>query len=137
MTQKRVTVEELMTTPVISLKASDTVERLREEMAAAEIRHMPIVDDQARLIGIVSQRDLNAAPSGSPTIADIMKRQVLTVKIGTPASAAAILLIEHKISALPVLGNNDQLVGVITATDFLVVAAAALSKGELNDHARA
>jgi CBS domain-containing protein len=127
--RKRLTVEDLMTTAVISLRATDTVDRLRAEMAQASVRHIPVVDEGNRVIGIVSDRDLSRRSNhhpGTPHVADLMTHPARTVRPSTPAHAAAAILIEHKIGSLPVVGEDEQLVGVITESDFLAVAERAL-----------
>ena len=89
---RRVTrVEDLMTTAVISLHANDTVGRVREEMALADVRHIPVVDDHEHVIGIVSSHDLVRAHDARhpQRIAEIMTRQVRTVRPSTPASTSA------------------------------------------------
>lgn len=136
--RKRLSVEDLMSTAVIALHASDTVGRVREEMAIAEIRHIPVIDDKNHVIGIVSNRDLHrAAQAHAPRrVADVMTRQPCTVRPSTPAAEAAAIMIERKIGSLPVVGDDEQLVGVITETDFLAVAHQALSGLPL-DEARA
>jgi CBS domain-containing protein len=136
--RKRMTVEDLMSTAVIALRANDTVGRVREEMELAEIRHIPVIDDRNHVIGIVSNRDLHrAAKAQAPRrVADVMTRDVRTVRPSTPAAEAAAILIELKIGSLPVVGDEEQLIGVITETDFLAVAQQALSGLPL-DSARA
>ena len=118
-------VEDLMSTAVIALHANDTVGKLREEMKLAEIRHIPVVDEHDHVIGIVSDRDLGRAPHPR-RISEIMTTNVRTVRPSTPAAEAAAILLERKIGSLPVVGAEEQLVGIITETDFLRVAKNAL-----------
>jgi CBS domain-containing protein len=127
MTRKRVTVEDLMTTAVIALRATDTVDRARDDMRLAMIRHVPVVDDRDHVIGIVSNRDILHAQK-SRRMAELMTRAVRTVRPDTPAAEAAAILLDNKIGSLPVIGEGEQLVGIITETDFLAVAQRALSK---------
>jgi CBS domain-containing protein len=135
MTHKKLRVEDLMTTAVISLHARDTLERAREQMALAEIRHIPVIDDRQHVIGIISSHDVvRAGHKHKPqTVADIMTRGVVTVRPSTPAAKAAEILIAEKIGALPVIGDDEQLVGVITASDFLAVARQALDGLPMED----
>ncbi len=123
-------VEDLMSTAVLSLHANDTVGRVREEMALADIRHIPVVDDHDHVIGIVSNRDLGRAhDSRHPRrVAEIMTRDVRTVPASMPAAEAAAILLERKIGSLPVVGAEEQLIGIITETDFLRVAKQALDQ---------
>ena len=125
-------VREIMTTALIAMKANDTVKRADVDMKLASIRHLPVVDDRNHVIGILSNRDVLRAlgdaggASDGVVVGDIMTRQVHTVREDTPAHEAATLMLEHKIGALPVVGDEEQLVGLVTETDFLRIARDAL-----------
>ncbi len=127
---KQRSVEDFMSTAVISLRETDTIDRVQLEMSLAEIRHMLVVDGRNHVVGIVSSRDLLwalAKDAGKPVqIAQIMTRHVRVVSRDTPAADAAALMIEHKIGSLPVVGEGQELVGIITETDFLEIAEQAL-----------
>lgn len=123
-------IEELMTTGVIAVKEGDTVARADQQMHDADIRHLPVVDDHHHVVGIVSNRDLAralASPKGKQQrIADVMTRDVLTVKSEMPAYRAAEIMMDRKIGSLPVVGDDDVMIGIVTETDFLAVAHKAL-----------
>lgn len=123
-------IEELMTTGVIAVKEGDTVGRAEEQMQVADIRHLPVVDDHHHVVGIISNRDLAralAAPKGKQVkVAEIMTRDVLTVRSETPAYRAAEIMIDRKIGSLPVVGDDGVMIGIVTETDFLSVAHKAL-----------
>lgn len=95
-------------------------------------RRLPVVDEDGRLIGIVSERDLLFAlpsPPASPSaleldylvsklkIQDIMTRDVITTTPDAPIEEAARLILDRKIGGLPVVDDENQVVGVITETD--------------------
>ncbi len=124
------TVEDFMSTAVITMKESDTLSAAQIEMRMAEIRHLPIIDKKGHVVGVLSDRDIlrNLTKiDGKPTpVTQIMSRRVQTVKPSMPASEAATLLIEHKFGCLPVVGDDEQIVGIITDTDFLKIAEQAL-----------
>ena len=125
----KLTVEDLMSTALITLRAGDAVSHADMEMKLANVRHIPIVDDHQHVIGIVSNRDLyGALASGHKevSIAKIMTREVVTVRPEWRAARAAELMLERKIGALPVVGDGGDLVGIVTETDFLEVAHQAL-----------
>lgn len=135
MKRQRLTVEDLMTTAMISLKEKDTVGRAHLEMHVASIRHIPVVDDANHLVGILSNRDLiRALAEGNADmpIGEIMTRNVRTVRVTTPAHDAAQALLDGKFGALPVVGDGEQLVGIVTETDFLEIAARALRDAKLS-----
>ena len=130
MSPERITVSDLMTTALITMTEQDTVGHAELDMELASIRHIPVVDDRSHLVGILSNRDLARAlgRGGTATvrIGDIVTRRVHTVVETTMAHRAAAMLLEHKIGALPVVGDDGQLVGLVTETDFLRVAHRAL-----------
>jgi CBS domain-containing protein len=88
------------------------------------VRHIPVVGARNRLVGILSNRDLLRSIGGprGRAIGDIMTRRVHTVRASDPARRAVDLLLEHKIGCVPVLGDDEQLVGIVTETDFLRIA---------------
>ena len=123
MRKRPLTVEDLMTTALVTAKADELVDDIDFEMKLADIRHIPIVDDHNHLVGIVSQRDLlrtMARSSKRPVeIKNVMTRKVWTVPPDAPATEAAEILLAHKVGSVPVVRDDGQLVGIITETDFL------------------
>jgi CBS domain-containing protein len=119
------TVGDLMTTAVISLQEGATIRRADADMRLAEIRHLPVVDSGGHVVGVVSDRDLLRALSRRGTavaVAKVMTRHVRTVSPGTPARRAAEIMLAQKIGCLPVVGDEQELVGIVTETDFLRLA---------------
>jgi CBS domain-containing protein len=114
---------DLMTTAVITIKAGEAISHADSEMRLASIRHLPVVDDRNHLVGILSHRDLlrafARAKKETVHVADCMSRDVKTIRAAAPARKAAAIMLEHKIGSLPVIGDDGQLVGLITETDFL------------------
>jgi acetoin utilization protein AcuB len=100
---------------------------MREE----KVRRFPIVDDEGKLVGIVSDKDLlYAAPSPATslsiyelhylysriTVEQVMTRNVITVEEDDPLEEAARIMIDNKVGGLPVM-RKGKLVGIITETD--------------------
>ena len=75
-----ITVEEFMTSELCTMSATDTVDDARKVMTERHIRHIPIIDDKNRLIGLVTQRDILAAtvpePEGRESKTSIQTRQI-------------------------------------------------------------
>ena len=125
-------VRQLMTQDVVSLRAGDSAGRAQRLMQGLHFRHIPVVDERNRVVGIVSQRDLGpvlALPGGEERLLrEVMATHVMSVHPDTPAWAAAKWMLERKVGSLPVVDEDEALVGIITESDFLAVALRALQE---------
>ncbi len=125
------TVDDVMTTALITASPRETVDQADFDMRLARIRHIPVVDDRNRLVGIISNRDLLRAfdklGKDSVAIESVMTTEVRTISGDAPARDAVSDLIEYKIGCLPVTGAEGQLIGLVTETDFLRIAHELLS----------
>ena len=121
-------VRDLMSTALITVRANEPVTEAHVEMESGDIRHLPVVDDRGRLVGLLSDRDLlrTAAAKRTPRISEIMSRQVVKVGPDAPGHQAAALMLEHKIGSVAVVDEHGELVGIVTQTDFLDLARKAL-----------
>lgn len=117
-----------MSTALLTVKAAEPVSEAYAEMAVGVIRHLPVVDDRGRLVGVLSDRDVLRAFAAkqSSCVADVMSRDVITTRPEANAHTAADLMLDHKISSLPVVDDTGALVGLVTQTDYLEVARRAL-----------
>jgi CBS domain-containing protein len=121
MNREVIKVEDLMSVALIVAHANDSVFRARQQMRYSDVRHLPVIDAEHHLIGIVSDRDLlRHRRVGRPLrIRDVMTRRMHTVMPEDPARAAAEIMLQHHIHSLPVIGADGRLVGLLTETDFL------------------
>jgi CBS domain-containing protein len=122
------TVSDLMTTNLITVKLDETLAEAHANMELGVVRHLPVIDDRGRLVGVVSDRDLLAVShSRRPRrVADVMTRHVVTTQPDAPASQAAGMMLDHKISSVLVVDDHATLVGMVTQTDYLELARRAL-----------
>ena len=124
-------VRERMTKHVLTVKPNAPVDETLRRMRLEKIRRFPVVDNEGRLVGIVSERDLlYAAPSPATSLSvyelhylysrikveQVMTRDVITVNYDDPIEEAARLMVDHRIGGLPVM-REGELVGIITETD--------------------
>jgi CBS domain-containing protein len=121
-------VSDLMTTAVISVRPDEKVTAAHADMELGAFRHLPVVDDRRRLVGIVSDRDLLRALGRpkSTTIGEIMTRSPRTIRADASAHLAAQMMLDHTIGAVPVVDDSGSMVGLVTMTDYLDVARRAL-----------
>jgi len=127
------TIRELMTGGVITVRRETSVLETRDLMAKEKIRHLPVRAAGGGLVGIVTDRDIRLnLPSRATslsvqeinhlltelTVDQVMTRSVITISPDDPARTAAQLMLDHRIGALPVL-DDGHLIGIITETDIL------------------
>jgi acetoin utilization protein AcuB len=122
----------MMRNPV-HVDENDSMKKAMDMLREHEIRHMPVLKDGEKLVGILSERDIKQA-SPSPATAleireiyylldkvkvkQIMTRRPYTISSTAPIEEAALILREKKIGCLPVV-EEGRLVGIITETDIL------------------
>lgn len=126
-------VRDVMTLRPVTVRPSDTLLTAKARMEATHCRRLPVLDDEGRLVGIITDRDLRLA-THSPLILRerwedewlltrtevdaCMTPDPITVAADDPVEKAVDLLLAHTISGLPVL-EGDRLVGIVTVTDLL------------------
>ncbi len=102
----------------ITLLPQDTVADARAQMARYSIGGIPLVDDNARLVGIVTNRDLRFQTDSGSRLEQIMTPlPLVTAPVGTTLEEAEALLQAHKIEKLPVVDESGHLKGLITFKD--------------------
>jgi CBS domain-containing protein len=128
------TVADIMTTQVLTLAAGEDLQAAERLMQEAGVRHLPVVDDQHRLVGLVTHRDvLRFSPSQAEVpaalsaglaalrVGQVMARTLVTVRPETPLADAARTLLSKKFGCLPVDDPDGRLVGILTESDFVAL----------------
>jgi len=143
---RHTTVADVMSTNVISANPQDSFAQLAMMLRNAAIRAVPVVDDDDRLCGVVSEADLMAAvahaeggdarrwwrprhirrrspqaKAGATTAAELMTTDVETVSPATPLPAAARTMMDRQLSWVPVCDEAGRVVGVLGRRDVLTV----------------
>lgn len=132
------TVADMMTTSVKTIYEDESIGAADWDMVVGELRHLPVIDRERRLVGLVSDRDLMRATDQPTPVASVMTREVRTIGPDTPAITAVEHLLQYKHSALPVIDQHRVLLGIVTSTDFLELARRALSGLDIHQpHVRA
>jgi CBS domain-containing protein len=91
------------------------------------IRHLPVIRS-GHVVGMISDRDVRSAHVGA-TVGTVMSSPAHVISADDTTEAAARLLLSRRISSLPVLDAQGQLVGMITTTDCLLASLAAAPTG--------
>lgn len=126
-------VRDLMTPNPYTLAPRDTLASLYDLMDTHRVRHVPIVDSDGELVGLLTHTDLAMTALGSLSdlplsqerdllqrrrIREVMVTEVETIDPDAPLAEAAQTLFENKIGCLPVVEGN-RLVGILTESDFV------------------
>ena len=117
-----VKIHEIMTSDVITIDINDPVEHCASIMTSRRIRHLPVMKD-GRLLSLISITDIVDSMKTVRQIVDSKNRALLTISPEATVQAAIQIMSTEKISALPVV-DNDQLVGIISERDYVRKVAA-------------
>lgn len=125
--------KELMHRNVHVIGPEDSVLLAYEIMKEKGIRHLPVVDSNHKLVGILSDRDIQRAMIVEKMseynqkiiipkdliVSDFMSWPVYTVNKETPIKTVTEIMIREKVSALVVENNNSDVIGIVTTNDLL------------------
>ena len=138
------TVRDAMTTHVVSVRKTAPFKDMAVNLREHRVRALPVLDEDDRVIGVVSEADLLAKEAldcgmhGGPfgvlqrnelaraagvTAADVMSRPPVTIGPHDPVEAAARLMYGKKIRRLPVIDEEGRLIGIISRSDVLSVCS--------------
>jgi CBS domain-containing protein len=128
------TVAEIMTKDVVLINMDTPLGQAMEACSDKRIRHIPVVDENQKIVGLITDRDLRSFISPRiGTISEnnsdrqnlrrpvhlIMLREVVTANPEMSIADAARSMIEHRVGCLPVVDPELHVVGLITTTDLL------------------
>jgi acetoin utilization protein AcuB len=122
-------VEEIMKTDIATLSPTDTIADAMKLMETKKIRHIPIIDSQRQLVGLVTVANIREATPSifranehpedlKKPLETIMECDIITGHPLDFVEEVAGLFYEHKISCIPII-NDRKLVGIVTETDLL------------------
>lgn len=122
-------VEEIMNTAVPTLTPSDTIKDAIQLLREKKIRHLPVINEEREVVGVVTDRDLKEATPSSlqeitdsdileSPIAEIMTRNPITGHPLDFVEETASIFYDNRIGCLPIV-SQGKLVGMITESDLL------------------
>ncbi|WP_437646556.1 CBS domain-containing protein [Sorangium sp. So ce362] len=137
LTIPRISAAELMTENPRTVRVDDPIAEAVDVLQTTDFRHLPVLDEQGELVGMLSDRDLRGLQlpySANPAVVDAARQ-----KTGVPASTMPVstimsgnvvsvgpdadmtelmeLMLEHKIGALPVVDAEGALLGIVSYVD--------------------
>ena len=127
-------VKDYMQAIAITVTPNDPLSIAYRLMSELFIRHLPVVIEENKLVGVISDRDIRQASASSEfhltesvrmdqlrtmSVCNFMSREVCTVSPDTTLLEAATTFLEHKFDCLPVVAEDGALEGIITVSDFV------------------
>lgn len=134
-------IEAIMSTDLITVPPGATLAEARGLMHTHRIHHLPVVDENAHLVGLMALTDVLAATDSvlrdsesrihadEVLVKDVMVTDIATIDEHASLRQAALFIEKHKIGCLPIV-TDGNLRGIITDTDFVGVAINLLELAE-------
>lgn len=127
---QNLTVGQVMSRTLVAVAPDESPLMAWEIMCRAGIHHLPVIEDHGRLLGVLTREDLTAHWSGGPIEQSRVRVHALLadhrcphITLDTRLTEAAATMIDAGVDAVPVLGEKNGLVGMVTATDVLQAVA--------------
>jgi len=130
----------LMTRAPLTAVADDSLIDAAARMASRGVRHLPVVDGDHRVVGMLSDRDVRTQVGQSSLqthdahhagarlerlhVADVMSRHAFVLRHDAPFSEVVRVFTEQRVGAVPVVDDDDRLIGIISYVDVFKNAGA-------------
>lgn len=124
--------EDVMSSPAVSLPSDASLTETQHLFRERRFRHVPVINDQGQVMGIVSDRDIwrraadpalsqfsNAVDPALTTIVQCMSHPVLVADPDTEIRGIARVMLEEHVGAMPIVSQTGRLLGIITRSDIL------------------
>jgi acetoin utilization protein AcuB len=118
---------DVMTERPVTVPTHATVTTAARILEDLEIRHLPVVDDEGDLVGMISDRDMRGAlgasdggvPAPSTRVGDLMNSDVIDALPDDELVDIAELMVDNRIGAVPIVDERGALVGIVSYVDVL------------------
>ncbi len=117
-------VQTIMIKELITLKPESNLAEVRDIFMNKRIHHLPVVDSENKLVGIITtydlwKQDINMSDYANVLVKDVMSKKVLKIGPDDKVGTAAELFLDNRFHALPVV-QDGLLVGLVTSFDVLM-----------------
>lgn len=111
-------VKDLRSEILIPARPTDSISEVALKMVKNSINHLPVVDENDILLGIVTSWDIaNAVAHGKNKLTDVMTKKVIIAREEEPVDVIARRIDKNKISGLPIIDKDNRVKGMVTAED--------------------
>jgi CBS domain-containing protein len=113
-----VTAADVMTEAAVTITPRHTLVEAARTMSDHQLRHLPVVEHGA-VVGLLSDRDLLRRDPRRWCVRDVMSSTVISVEPGTTLADLSRMLVDARIGAVPVVDDEQRLVGIVSYVDVL------------------
>ena len=118
-------ISSIMSTEIISFSPDDKLSDVLESFKSHKIHHVPIVDGTGKLVGLITTSDLlwlnrSFDDYSSIRVGDVMSTKLARLGPDSKVGTAAEIFLKNWFHALPIVDDNDTLVGIVTTFDVLM-----------------
>ncbi len=132
------TVEECMTTDLLTVQPDDIIDLVGEMMTWKKSRYILVEDEKSNLVGLVTHQQIvkvlmektDKEEISDVHVVDVMIKDPISISPETTVKAAMSIMKENYSNCLPVVNSNNELIGVITESDFLGISRRLLERVE-------
>ncbi|MDK1288794.1 HPP family protein [Pseudoalteromonas umbrosa] len=136
------TVEQLMTPDPLAVKSTHTLHDAHNLMREKNIRHIPVIDDDGHLVGMLTQKIMIAKVMNilstygnlalerkekQEKVSEVMAEDFVSVTPSQSLHEVVTYFVENRHGCMPVVDEHKKLLGILTSSDFVRLAAALLS----------
>jgi len=130
----------IMTTDLLTLSPTDNFKRVNDIFTTRELRHLPVIDETGKIVGIISKTDYLSMSDGlspfrsederetdlnflhSLSAKEVMGKELIKLGPEDKANLAANIFQQNLFHAIPIVGENDKLLGIVTTIDLIKYA---------------
>ncbi len=115
----------IMTTDVVTVHRESTLEEVKKLLFEKRIHHIPVVDDDDKLVGIITSWDLIKSQKpfseyGKIKVEELMTTHVASLRPTELIGAAAMIFLKNLFHGLPIVDDEGKVVGIVTTHDILL-----------------
>lgn len=117
-------ISSIMTTNVVTVHPDDSLEVVKHLLFEKHFHHLPVVNSDSVLVGIITSWDLIKSNKrfeeyGDYQVKDLMTQKVATLGPNESIGAAAMVFLKHLFHGMPIIDDEHKLLGIITTHDIL------------------
>lgn len=149
---KKIKLVEIMVDKVITIRVDEPFSHVEKKLNEFHIRHLPVVDKDYKLVGIITQRDLfRTCPPRKDQEGNlvydqetldgyileyVMTKNPLTLTPAHTAADALLFLVDKKFGCIPIVDKYNLLCGIVTQVDILRIGAQIIREGDAAENAK-